>query len=479
MNMIETTLTQSEANREKKFVALTSVLAAIFLTAIKIIVGILTGSLGILSEAAHSGLDLVAALVTYFAVRISGRPADARYTYGYGKVENISALFETVLLLATCVWIIYEAIQRLFYKSVEVEASIWAFAIMAISIGVDVGRSRALARAAKKYDSQALEADALHFSTDIWSSSVVIAGLLLVALSERLNLPWLAKADAVAAMGVAGIVVFVSIQLGRKTITALLDAVPAGLTDEVRGVVRVPGVQEIKQVRLRRSGPETFADITLTAEPDTTFEQAQAIAAQVESAVKQIMPGADVLVYMQPGTAEAGKGLQATVRRIASQAGVHIHSIRVYENGSSDRILELHMEVSELMDLEEAHEKASRLEAALRSASLQLEDITIHIEPFGAQTTHRESSMADELMILRALDDLQKETGFDCQAHDIRVQRTDSGLAVSVHCLFDKDLSIVEVHSQTEQIERALRARLPQVERVVIHTEPNPETAIQ
>ena len=252
MDIVSNQGLQQNAAHEKRWVALTSVLAAILLTSMKLVVGLLTGSLGILSEAAHSGLDLVAALVTYFAVRISRRPADARYTYGYGKVENLSALIETLLLLLTCVWIISEAILRLFFKSVEVEASIWAFLI--ISILVDLGRSHSLARAARKYDSQALEADALHFSTDIWSSSVVIAGLMLVVLSARLGIPWLVKADAVAALGMAGIVVFVSLQLGKKTVTALLDAVPAGLRDEVTRAVRVPGVQEVRRTVFAAAG---------------------------------------------------------------------------------------------------------------------------------------------------------------------------------------------------------------------------------
>ena len=225
--------------------ALSSVGAAVFLTSMKLVVGILTGSLGILAEAAHSALDLVAALVTFFAVRVSGRPADREHPYGHGKVENLSALFETVLLLVTCVWIIYEAFQRLFVQSVEVDPSIWAFLVMGISIVVDYSRSRMLSRVAKKYDSQALEADALHFSTDIWSSSVVIGGLILVVISERLNIPWLAQADAVAAVVVAGIVVWVSLQLGRRTVTALLDGVPASLIDEVSDAVKdVPGVVE-------------------------------------------------------------------------------------------------------------------------------------------------------------------------------------------------------------------------------------------
>ncbi|MFN2227301.1 MAG: cation diffusion facilitator family transporter, partial [Anaerolineae bacterium] len=202
-----------EATREKRAAALSSVVAAIFLTALKLVVGLMTGSLGILAEAAHSGLDLVAALVTFFAVRIADRPPDEHYRYGYGKVENLSALIETLLLLITCVWIIYEAIQRLFFKPVAIEASLWAFGVMAVSIVVDISRSRILYRAARKHNSQALEADALHFSTDIWSSSVVIGGLGLVWLSGRLGpeWAWLAQGDAVAALVVAAIVVYVSL----------------------------------------------------------------------------------------------------------------------------------------------------------------------------------------------------------------------------------------------------------------------------
>ncbi len=254
-----------KAEREKHGAALSSVAAAVFLTSMKLVVGIITGSLGILAEAAHSGLDLVAALVTFLAVRVSGRPADREHTYGHGKVENLSALFETLLLLVTCVWIIYEALQRLLFKHVKVDASAWAFLIMGISIVIDISRSRLLYLVAKKYDSQALEADALHFSTDIWSSSVVIVGLGFVLLGERLQLPWLAKADAVAAMAVAGIVIWVSVQLGRRTVTALLDGVSATLVDDVTHVIKaVPGVVETQRVRVRRSGPEAFADVQVS-----------------------------------------------------------------------------------------------------------------------------------------------------------------------------------------------------------------------
>src|SRR5208282_6888027 len=176
---------------EKKAVALNSIYAAVGITLLKVIVGITTGSLGILSEAAHSGLDLVAAGVTYFSVRVSDKPADADHQYGHGKVESFSAFVETGLLLLTCIWIVYEAGKRLFFHAVEIEPTVWAFAVMGISIVIDVWRSRRLGRIADKYDSQALQADALHFSTDIWSSAVVVLGLLLVLLGRNYSLPWL------------------------------------------------------------------------------------------------------------------------------------------------------------------------------------------------------------------------------------------------------------------------------------------------
>jgi divalent metal cation (Fe/Co/Zn/Cd) transporter len=360
--------------------------------------------------------------------------------------------------------------MRLFFKTVEVEASTWAFLIMGISIAVDFGRSRALSRAAKKYDSQALKRT-LHFSTDIWSSSVVIGGLILVVLSERLGIPWLAKADAVAAIGVAGIVIYVSIQLGKKTVTALLDAVPAGLRDEVAHVVSVPGVQEVRRVRIRRSGPETFADITLTVSNETSLELAQQIATTAEASVRQLLPGADVLVYILPGRS-AEEGIHTTIRSLANREGVHVHSLRVYEDGDGQRSVELHMDVSELLLLEQAHEKARRLEMALRAEPLHCNEVVLHIEPYGIATVMRDAQLADEIKVMQALEDLQNEIGLDCHPHRITVHRVDGELAVSLHCKFEASLPIGDVHAQTERIERLLRLRLPELSRVVIHTDP-------
>src|SRR5712671_2146489 len=247
---------------EKRAVAGNSVLAAFAITILKIVVGFTTGSLGILSEAAHSGLDLIAALVTFFSVRVSDKPADADHQYGHGKVENFSAFIETGLLLLTCIWIVYESIRRLFFHSVEIEPSVAAVLVMLLSIVIDAWRSRALGRIATKYDSQALEADALHFSTDIWSSGVVIVGLLLVLMGRRYQVTWLRQADPIAALFVAGVVVSVSWRLARRTIDALLDAAPTGVRNQIlEKIGKVDGVLEVDRARIRRAGNRYFADV--------------------------------------------------------------------------------------------------------------------------------------------------------------------------------------------------------------------------
>jgi cation diffusion facilitator family transporter len=287
---------------EKKSAALSSVIAAVDLTVFKIIVGFATGSLGILAEAAHSGLDLMAAVMTFLAVRFSGKPADQDHLYGHGKVENLSGLFETFLLLVTCIWIIYEASHRLLLHALDIEVNVWSFAVMATSIGIDISRSRMLYRAAKKYNSQALEADALHFSTDIWSSAVVILGLFCVKLSEWApSLAFLRQADSVAAILVGLIVVYVSIRLGIRTVQALLDVAPSGVKKEIiAAVAAVPGVTDCHKVRLRYSGPELFVDIHVLIDGNKTLEEAHHLTEEIERVIQQMVPNADVTVHPEP-----------------------------------------------------------------------------------------------------------------------------------------------------------------------------------
>ena len=298
--MTETRL--ETANREKNWAALTSVVAAVGLTTFKIIVGVATGSLGILAEAAHSGLDLVAALVTYLAVRISDKPADTEHTYGHGKVENLSALFETFLLLVTCIWIIYEAINRLFFKQVQVDANVWSFVVMVTSIIIDYSRSKILYRAAVKYKSQALEADALHFSTDIWSSSVVILGLIGLTISRFIpGLEWMHKADSIAALIVAIIVIYISGELGIRTISGLLDTAPMGLAGKVEEVsASVTGVVDAHAIRIRPSGANTFIDMHITMDGNCTLNEAHTATEVIEKAIHAIISPADITVHVEP-----------------------------------------------------------------------------------------------------------------------------------------------------------------------------------
>ena len=291
-----------EARKDKRSAALSSVVAAVGLTTFKIIVGVLTNSLGILAEAAHSALDLVAAVMTYLAIRISDKPADLEHPFGHGKIENLSALFETVLLLITSAWIIYEAIRRLFFISASVELSYWSFIVMGTSIIVDYTRSRILYKAARKYKSQALEADALHFSTDIWSSSVVILGLIGLTIARSIpGLDWMNKADSIAALVVALIVIYVSAELGYRTISALLDTAPRGLADKVERVAAsVNGVVDAHAIRIRPSGAHTFIDMHITMDGNCTLNEAHAATEVIEKAIHDIVSPSDITVHVEP-----------------------------------------------------------------------------------------------------------------------------------------------------------------------------------
>jgi cation diffusion facilitator family transporter len=290
------------AFKEKNSAAFASVVAAVFITAFKIIVGLLTGSLGIMAEAAHSGLDLVAAFITFLAIRISCRPADQNHHYGHGKAENLSALIETILLLVTCVWIIYEAINRLFFENVHVDASQWAFLVMLISIVLDYSRSRVLYRAAKKYNSQALEADALHFSTDIWSSGVVIFGLAFVKLSSFYPaFKIFESADSIAALIVAVIVIAVSVRLTKRTILALTDAAPDGMAAKIKDEIERMGcVINCHNVRVRYSGADLFIDVHVNLDGTIALEKAHSITEDIESVIQEKYPAADITIHPEP-----------------------------------------------------------------------------------------------------------------------------------------------------------------------------------
>lgn len=462
----------ARADREKRFVALTSVLAAVLLTAMKVVVGFSTGSIGILAEAAHSALDLVAAAVTLWAVRAAGAPADPVHTYGHGKIENLSALFETALLLVTCVWIVYESVDRLFFHPAHVEPTPWAFAVMAVSIVVDVSRSRALARTAKKYGSQALEADALHFSTDVWSSAVVLAGLALVVVSQRTGVAWLAQADAVAALAVAAIVVVLSLKLGKKSIDDLVDAVPEGLRESLVAAARVPGVVDVPRLRVRKTGPTAFVDVTITVGRHLAFERAHGVADVAERALLGLLPGADVVVHVEPAPA-GPEGLLATTRLLAARHGLGAHAIRTH--GGEERLsMELHLEADERLTVREAHDLADAFERELRAAAPEVASVVSHIEPVGERTAARRTVPADDAPARAELERLRAERGPSFRPEGLAVREGADGLLVTFALRVAPDLPVGEAHDLSDEVERELKRRLGGG-RVVIHVEPREE----
>jgi cation diffusion facilitator family transporter len=455
---------------EKRSVAGNSVLAAIAITGLKIVVGITTGSLGILSEAAHSGLDLIAAIITFFSVRVSDKPADADHQYGHGKVENFSAFIETGLLLLTCVWIIYEAIKRLFFRHVEIEPSAWAFVVMGLSIGVDIWRSRALGRIAEKYDSQALEADALHFSTDVWSSSVVILGLLLVLMGRALHVDWLRDADPVAALVVAGIVVHVSWRLARKTIDALLDAAPAGVRSKIIDAVRrVQGVIEVDRVRIRRAGNRYFADVSVGLARTVTFQHSGQVAASVTDAVHRVLPDADVTVNSIP-RADRTENIFDQIRAVATRHNLNVHDVSVQDLHGRLHV-EQHLELDERLSLKDAHDRVTALEAEMREEVPKISSILTHIESEPA-TIEPGDEIVRDAALERRLKAIAAEFPEVLDMHEIEIKRVRGRLYVSCHCTLADDLPLSRVHDIQTDLEIRFKQDAPELFRVLIHPEP-------
>jgi cation diffusion facilitator family transporter len=455
---------------EKRGVAGNSVMAALAITGLKIVVGVTTGSLGILSEAAHSALDLVAAVITWFSVRVSDKPADADHQYGHGKVENFSAFIETGLLLLTCLWIVSEAIKRLFFRHVEIAPSLAAFLVMLFSMTVDFWRSRALGRIAEKYDSQALEADALHFSTDIWSSGVVIVGLLLVMLGRMWNIPWLRVADPIAALFVAGVVVYVSSRLARRTIDALLDAAPAGIrANIIAAVSRVEGLLEVDRVRIRRAGNRYFADLSIGLARNVTFQRSEQVADAVTDAVHSILPDADVVVRSIPRPA-ISENIFDRVRAVAARNNMTVHDVSVQDlNGRLH--VEQHLELDERLSLKQAHDQVTALEAEIRREVPEISTILTHIESEPA-TIESGNQLVRDAALEKRLKAAIKDFPEVLDMHELEVKRVRGKLYVSCHCTMADDLPLSRVHDVQTELESRFKLEAPELFRVLIHPEP-------
>ncbi len=456
---------------EKRAVAGNSVLAAMAITALKVAVGLTTGSLGILSEAAHSGLDLVAAAITLFSVRVSDKPADAEHQYGHGKIENFSAFLETGLLLLTCIWIVSEAVKRLFFHHKEIEPSLAAFLVMFSSMAVDLWRSRALGKIAAKYDSQALEADALHFSTDVWSSAVVVLGLLLVLLGRTYGVGWLSDADPVAALFVAGVVVYVSWRLARRTVDALLDAAPPGVRNKIiASVAKVDGLLEVDRVRIRRAGNRYFADLSIGLARNVTFQRSEQVSDAVTAAVHDVLPDADVVVHSVPRAANT-ENIFDRVRAVATRNNLNVHDVSVQD--LSGRLhVEQHLELDERLSLKEAHDRVSVLESEIRNAVPEISSILTHIESEPATIEAGDEILRDATLKkrLKAI-----ATGFPeiLDMHDVQAKRVRGRLYVSCHCTMSDDLPLSRVHDVQTELEIRFKREAPELFRVLIHPEPS------
>lgn len=439
--------------------------ASLLMTLGKFTVGIMTGSLGLLSEGLHSLLDFGATILTYLAVRISDKPADADHHYGHGKIEAVAALAETALLFLTSVWIIYEAVHRLLAGKIEVEATWWSFAVILASIAIDISRARALKRAAKNTGSMALEADALHFSSDVLSSTVVLIGLGFVALGWPIG-------DPIAAIGVSIFVCRAGWMLGKRTFDTLIDTAPQGAAEAITQSIRlVPGVVDVTRVRIRPAGSVHFVDTEVAIGRGLSQTNVAELRDAVKEAVLSILPGAEATVATQPLALDNETIYQRAVI-IAANHGAHVHHVTAHRIDGKLSV-SFDLEVSGGLTLAEAHKIATTLETDMQREFGADTEVESHIEPMEDRTVM--GSAVDPVTaedITAALTRLAAENGSLKQVHNVRVRRTANGLIVIFHCRTAPERTVEEIHTMVDDLERRLRSSVPGIWRTVAHAEP-------
>jgi len=459
--------------------ALLSVGAALFLLTIKLIVAWLTDSLGILAEAMNSGLDIVASLVTVAAVAFADRPADDNHHYGHGKAESLGALTQTVILLGTGAGIAWEAAQRLLNPSVPVTPTIWAFVVMVVSVAISLWRVWDLRRTTADHPSQALEADALHFATDIYTGGAVVSGLAGVWLGQPFAVGWLAQADAIAALVVVVILVRLTLHSGKEALDVLLDRA-SSQTGDIKSLAEgVAGVERVHTVRTRQVGAQTFVELHIDVARTKPFEESHAIATAVEDTISHSLPRADVVVHVDPvqGTNE---GTVEAIHALALRTGIAVHHISLHHIGDS-QIAHLHIELPASLSLAEAHTRADAFEQLVVSDIATLDDAVSHIEPIfdevavGTDVTRNATEMV--ALVKRLAEEVPGIRG----VHDIRVQQMRKReYTVSLHCTFDEAAPLATVHSRIATLERRMRDQIPGLHHVMVHPEPEtPESGKQ
>jgi cation diffusion facilitator family transporter len=451
---------------EKERVALGSIGASAALTIAKGAVGLSTGSLAILSEAAHSLIDFAATVITYFAVRIADKPADAQHHYGHGKVENLSALAETALLFVLSGVVAWEAVQRLFGgHGHAVEATAAAFAIILASIATDFLRARVLSRVAATTSSQALEADALHFSSDMWSSAAVLAGLAGI----RFGYDW---ADSAAAIVVALFVCLAGWRLGRRTIDTLTDTAPEGVAERISAAARrIRNVVSVERVRARQVGAKVFGEIEVGASRTLPLDRVESLKSDIAAAVTAAVPQAQINVSVIPRALD-DETVMERVMVIARNRALAVHHVTV-QTIAGKLSISLDLEVDGEFSLTAAHDIADGLEAAIRDEFGTSIEVETHIEPLQMTDVAGRDAVAGEVAAIgRALAELATASGMLRNVHDVRVRETANGEIVNFHCDVDPASTVAAVHDLVDRVERGLRQRFPAIKRVIGHAEP-------
>jgi cation diffusion facilitator family transporter len=461
----------AESTAEKRRVSLHSMLAAGAMTLLKLIAGLLSGSLGVLSDAAHSGLDLAGATLTFLSVRVSDKPADEDHPYGHGKIENISSFVEAGLMAVSCVWIIWEAVARIVSGNVELHHSLWPVLVLVASIVVDYWRSRQLRAVAERTGSPALATDAFHFASDIWSTLAVLVGLGASWTGMRFGVHWLRFADPLAAIVVSLMILRITLRLTRETVGALMDQIPAETRRQiVSEVAQVPGVIAVEQARVRRAGAAHFADLTLALPRLSTFEHTGELVRAATEAVHRTLPDADVVIHTVPSKGRA-ESIFDRVRAVAARNNVSVHELSVQSHHGRLRV-EQHVELNENMSLLEAHSFVSMLEAEILSETPEIDSVLTHIESEPATIEQPEEIVVKDRHLEAALRSAATHFGEILDVHEITVRRAGDHIDVSCHCTLPDNLSMNRVHEIITALEDRFKIECPEVLKVTIHPEP-------
>jgi cation diffusion facilitator family transporter len=440
--------------------ALASVVAAAALIALKLGTGLATHSLGLLSEAAHSGTDLVAALLTFFAVGVAARPADVGHQYGHGKAEHLSALAEAAVLVLASLLIAWRAITRLAGSSHQpVHARWYALVVIGVVIAIDIGRTVASRRAAKRFHSAAMSSNALHFGSDLGGSIAVLVGLLFVRAGYD-------KADSIAALFVACIVTSAAARLMRGNIDVLMDRVPADAEAAAHSAIAgiIPAV-ELRRLRMRQAAGRVFADVVIGVSPDAVVGQGHAAADAVERALESALPEADVVVHVEPMSTHG----DVRERALAAALGVprvrEVHNVAVVALASGTE-LSLHLKLPGDLGLDEAHAIAEQVEHAILAAVPEVSAVQTHLEPLSEEASAAEVA-GDTATVNRVVNDA---TGG--LPDELRFLHTDEGIVAHLTLALDSAIPLADAHAVASRIEETLRRELPEIADVVVHTEP-------